>query len=537
MNPAQPTATKQPKTGNNRRINVGNAALLLIGMSLIGQVLGFLRTKLVNGNFPAIGPHSTDAYFAAFAIPDFFFFTLAAGALGVAFMPTLSDHLNKNDRKGVWELATWLLNMLAIIMTIVGLIMFFFAGPLIHHVVAPSLRGEQLDNAVAIMRLIAFNPLLFTISGIFTSVQQTMGRFFFYAIAPLFYNLSIIVSIYAFKHNIGLVGLGIGAAVGAVLQLIVVFIGNYKLNFHYRPRIKWQSQEFKQILQNLPARSIDQGIDQLNSVVETRIASGLAQGSITYFNNAYVLSQAPILLIGTAISTAAFPRLNQHLSQGRHDLFRKDFLKILRVMIWLAAPLVVVCFFARGYLARLIFTQGNSKIAAIFGFLTVAIFFRILYSIMSRWFYAQRDTRTPLLVSIFTIGLNIFLAYNLARQTSYGVEGLALAQSLVAMIEVLVLSVIMLKRDHKLFNTDFLSGVWRIISVTGFSVVAGFIAVSLYPLGINDRGFLTLGSKLALITIATLGTHIVISALFDLDEVRPIFKRLRQLVFKPVRID
>lgn len=519
------------------RINVGSAAALLIGMSLVGQILGFLRTKLVNGNFPAVGPHSTDAYFAAFSIPDFFFFTLAAGALGVAFMPALSDHLNKNDRKGVWELATWLLNLLAIIMTVVGIIMFVFAGPLIHHVVAPSLEGEQLHTAVTIMRLIAFNPLLFTISGIITSVQQTLGRFFFYAIAPLFYNLSIILSIYIFKHNLGLIGLGIGAAVGAVLQLIVVMIGNYKLNFHYRPRISWRSSEFKQILANLPARSLDQGIDQVNSVVETHIASSLSQGSITYYNNAYVLSTAPILLIGTAISTAAFPRLNQHLSQGRPDLFRKDFLKILRVMIWISAPLVVVCFFARGYLARLIFTQGNAKIAAIFGFLTVAIFFRILYSIMSRWFYAQRDTRTPLLVSIFTIGLNIFLAYHLARHSAYDVEGLAIAQSLVATIEVVVLGGIMLNRDHKLFDREFVSGIWRIISVTGFSVTAGFITVSLYPLGFNDRGFLTLGSKLALISIATLGTHILVSSLFDLEEVRPVFKRVRQLVLKPLRID
>ncbi|MBC7707817.1 oligosaccharide flippase family protein, partial [Polaromonas sp.] len=366
---------------------------------------------------------------------------------------------------------------------------------------------------------------------------QTLGRFFFYAIAPLFYNLSIIVSIYVFKDSLGLVGLGIGAAVGAVLQLLIVIIGNYKLNFHYRPRINWRSGEFRGILRNLPARSLDQGIDQVNSVVETHIASSLRQGSITYYNNAYVLSTAPILLIGTAISTAAFPRLNQHIARGRLDLFRRDFLKVLRVMIWLSAPLVVVCFFARGYLARLIFTQGNAQIAAIFGFLTAAIFFRILYSIMSRWFYAQKDTKTPLLVSVFTIGLNIFLAVNLARSTAYDVEGLAIAQSLVATIEVFVLGSIMLYRDRKLFDREFLSGIWRIISVTGFSVVAGFTAVTLYPLSLDDRGFLVLGSKLAAISIAIIGTHVLISALFGLEEVKPIFRRLRQLVLKPLRIN
>src|SRR5215469_6594573 len=143
---------------------LSNVALLLIASTLIGQVLGFLRTKLVNANFPVTGPHSTDAYFAAFNIPDFFFFTVAAGALGVAFMPVLSDHLHRGDKKTMWELSSSLLNLLALIMFVVGIVIFVFARPLVQYVVAPSMTPAQLDTTVVIMRLIAFNPLLFTIS-------------------------------------------------------------------------------------------------------------------------------------------------------------------------------------------------------------------------------------------------------------------------------------------------------------------------------------------------------------------------------------
>src|SRR6266436_2945997 len=99
-----------PSANKPRRISLGNVAGLLMAASLTGQLLGFLRTKLVNANFFAHGPHSTDAYFAAFNIPDFFFFTIAAGALGVAFMPVLSDRLHKGDRKGMWELSASLMN-------------------------------------------------------------------------------------------------------------------------------------------------------------------------------------------------------------------------------------------------------------------------------------------------------------------------------------------------------------------------------------------------------------------------------------------
>jgi putative peptidoglycan lipid II flippase len=100
----------------NKKLSVSGAATLLLVVSLIGQVLGFLRYKIVNANFSVVGAQSTDSYFAAFKIPDFFFFTLAAGALGVAFIPILSEHLERGDRKGVWDLTTSLLNLLAIVM-------------------------------------------------------------------------------------------------------------------------------------------------------------------------------------------------------------------------------------------------------------------------------------------------------------------------------------------------------------------------------------------------------------------------------------
>jgi len=540
MNPTAPVTKK------TRRIPLANIAGLLIATSLTGQILGFLRTKLVNANFPATGPHSTDAYFAAFNIPDFFFFTLAAGALGVAFMPILSDRLHKGDRRGVWEISTSLLNFLMILMAGVALVIFLFAKPLLHHIVAPTLPPQQLNDAATIMRFLALNPLLFTISGVLTSVQQTLGRFFFYAVAPLFYNGCIILAAVIFSTaphhhggpgHLGLVGLGVGALVGAVLQLVIVVVGTHSLNFHWRPHIGWKNKDFQQVLHNLPPRSLDQGIDQLESIVETHFASRLATGSITYYNNAYILQTAPVLLIGTAISTAAFPRLNQRLSQGRPDLFRKDFLMILRAMIWITAPVITICYFARGYLARLIYTQGNDQIALIFGFLTAAIFFRVVYSIMSRWFYAQKDTRTPLFVSIFTISFNIFLAYKLSRPSAYGVAGLALAQSIVSGTEVLILGIIMLIRDRGLFNGAFWGGVLRIISVTGFSVVAGFVMISLYPLGIRDVGLLTLGGKLVIISGIILSVHVGMSALFGLEEVRPFIYRAKRIILKPIRFD
>ena len=390
--------TKQSR----KRFSLTSVTVLLIGSSLLSQILGFLRTKLVNANFSAIGPHSTDAYFAAFNIPDFFFFTLAAGALGVAFMPVLADRLHKGDRKGVWELSTSLLNLMMIIMGIVSVIIFVFAPQMVRYIVAPNMTPEQLHETVLIMRFMALNPLLFTISGVLTAVQQTFGRFFFYALAPIFYNLSIIISIFVFKNNLGIVGIGVGALVGAIVQLLVVMLGLFGTNFHWHRKIMWRNSAFQLILRQLPPRAIDQGIDQIESIVETHFARGLGEGNISYYNNAYILGTAPTMLIGTAISTAAFPRLNNRLSQGRPDLFRKDFLRILRGMIWIAMPVTVISYFARGYLARLIFAKDSPQIAIILGFLSRLYFLRhAVHNHLALVLLAQRHQNAAVCFAVY----------------------------------------------------------------------------------------------------------------------------------------
>jgi len=520
-------------TRATKRVSLSNAATLLVAAALASQVLGFFRNRLISTNFTQLHPGSTDAFFAAFQIPDFFFLTISAGAIGVALMPVLSDRLHENNRKRIWELTSSLLNVLSILMLVVGIIIFIFADKLLLYA---HLNAEQSRQAAMIMRLVAFNPLLFTLSGVITTVQQTFGRFFFFAIAPLFYNLSIIASVYLFKNDLGVVGLGVGALIGGCLQLIVASLGLWGLKFRYRPKILVKSADFRQVLRQLPARSVDQGIDSINSIVEINRATALGQGPASYYIYATTLQNVPIMLLGTSIATAAFPRLAARLSQKRPDLFDKDFLRILRVMIWLAMPVVVVCFFGRGYLARLLYGDVAQSVALIFGYLTVAIFFRIIYSMISRYFYARKDTWTPLFVSFFTIGLNIILAFTLARKTSYGIAGLAMAQSIAAGAEVFLLVTIMLIRDPMLFNRIFWGGCLRIVSVTGFSSMTAYIMVGFLPLNLTDRGFVTLGFKFAFIAGVTLLVHTGISALFGLEEAKTVLFKVKQLILRPIRI-
>ena len=205
-------------------------------------------------------------------------------------------------------------------------------------------------------------------------------------------------------------------------------------------------------------------------------------------------------------------------------------------MIWIIMPVVVICYFLRGYLARLIFANDAPQIALIFGFFVGAIMFRTIYALVSRWFYAHKDTRTPLYVSLFAIALNIILAYILSRPTAYDVAGLAMAQSLVAIAEVAILFAIMVWRDRKLINREFWSGLYQILSVTGFAVIVAYIMLSIYPLTSGDRGFFLLGSKLLAIITPTIAVYVVVSLLFGLDEAKAVVKRIKAIILRPIRI-
>lgn len=505
---------------------------MLISVSGVGTVLGVVRTSLINANFNGF---SASAYFAAFKIPDFIFFTLATGALGVAFMPVLSDKLSKGNRQNAWEFASSVLNTIAIVTFFLSLISMIFARPLLHYVVARGFPPEQLDLAVSVMRIVSINPFLFSISTLLTSVQQTVGRFFFFAIAPLFYNISIIVAIVLLNKQLGVVAVGVGVVIGAVLQLLVAGIGMIGLRYKYSLRINTKDKEYKKVMSVLPARSIDQGIDYINSIFETSYASGLSRVAVANYENALLLHNAPTMLIGTAISSAAFPRFTERISQGRPDLFRKEFLQVLRAMIWISLPVVIVCYFEREYLARLISKRENNEIALIFGALSVAIFFRTLYTIISRFFYAQKDTLTPLVVSIITIIVNIFLAYELSRPSAFGVVGLAIAQSIVATFEVLVMLVIMVVKNKRLFNMEFVKSVLWIFSASGFTLAVTYLGVNLLPLNTSDRG-VVIFYKVIAIGFMAVTTHVLVSWILRISEAQPVIDKLKKYILRPIKI-
>lgn len=525
----------------NQKLSIQLAASLLAGATLVSSLLGLFRDRLLNANYYDTYPVGIDAYTVAFTIPDFMFFLLVSGALSVTFIPVFNERLASGNKKSAWELSTSMINFMALITLVASVLIIIFADPLVRYVVGPGLDESGRGLAISMMRVIAINPFLFAIAAVIASMQQAVGRFVFYALAPTIYNIGIIIGITVFSNGInlfgfqvfegGIMGVALGVVLGSIMQLIVSACGLIGLGFDYRLKIHWKNHGFKTVLRLLPARSIDQGIDYFNSIVETNLASRMAAGTVRAYQQATTLHMLPITLIGVAISTAAFPKMTERLSQGRPDLFRKELQTIIRVIIWLALPTAAIAFFTRGYLVHFIKNGGEVVIANILGILTIAILFRSVYHIAARSFYAQQDTKTPLYISIFTIGLNITLAVFFTMYLDLGVYGLAWAQSLVAFVEVVILFILMQRRIPNLLDRPFFAAVTRMFSATGFTAVAAYFAVNTFSLQATDQSFLSLFPKFVIICLFSGSVYLLCSRLMGVPEVDPVLHRAYAIVF------
>ena len=510
----------------NRKMTLSSATALIAGSIGIGFILGFIRTKLIYANF---NDFATGAYFAAFDIPDLIFYTLSAGALSVAFIPVLSDKIFTANLKQAWRLTSSILNALSLVMFVVSLALVFFPRPILEYIIAPGFSPERLDVTAQIMRLAAINPLVFSITSVLSSVQQVFGRFFYFAVAPLFYNLSIIMAIYLFKDSMGVVGLGVGVAIGSLFNVLVFGLGMNKLDFRHSWLIGFKDRAFLQVIKALPPRSLDQGIIYVNSIIQTRIASEISIQAISNLKGALYLYNAPISLLGMALGTATFPRFTKYLSQNRVDLFKQEFLRVLKAITWLSIPIVIFSFVSRDYWAKIIFNRENSEIALIFGWLCLGIFFRTIYAIISRFYYAKKDTLTPFFVTVFVLFSNLLLSWFLAKE--YGVSGLGMATSLVAVLEILILSLIMQRRDRQLFHPRFFKDLFLITS-SGLMVGLGaFLVAGWLPLQKEDATLVFL-SKLSLILVCTFGVHFILSHLLRIQEARQFWGYLGGALIK-----
>jgi putative peptidoglycan lipid II flippase len=514
----------------NRKTTVGGAAVLISASYLASRILGLLRDRLLASHF-GISP-LTDAYTAAFRLPDLLFALLVSGAFAVAFIPVFNQYWANKEPEDAWEITSSILNLLVLVTLVVAAIMFLFAEPLTKMLV-PEFDPERLRVTVNLTRIMLITPVLFAVSSVLGAAQQAFNRFFFNAQASIFYNLAIIIGIVFLSPRYSIYGVAIGVVAGAFLQAVVQVLGLVGLGYGYRPSLKFRHPGVGRIVRLLIPRSIDQGIHQINYTVQTAIGSGLPAGSLTALYYANNLKNVPLMIFGNAIAQAAFPRMAASAAAGRQDKLLEDFVKHARFILFLVIPAATVAILMRGYIVRLLFGFGNPTTAATLGWFAGTIIFQSLFFLITRVYYALQDSKTPLYVGLLAIAVNIVLSFILSR--AYGVIGLPMAQSVIAAAETLILALVLRLRLGTLGLRQVAHGAIRMLIANAIMASVIYILVArVLPLFATDRGIHIVGPKFGFICLAGLAAYLIPCSLMQLREARLVAAKLHKYFRRPL---
>ncbi|KKR40881.1 MAG: putative peptidoglycan lipid II flippase MurJ [Candidatus Yanofskybacteria bacterium GW2011_GWF1_44_227] len=423
------------------------AGAILAFFSLASRLVGLLRDRILAADFGA--SRSLDIYYSAFKIPDFIFNLIVLGAVSSAFIPVFIESY-RLDKIRAWRLAQNFLSAIACLVVVFCCLVFVFIRPL-SSILMPGFAGADRELAMLLTRLMLLSPIIFSISTVVGSVLQALERFWAYALAPVFYNLGIIVGAIFFVPMLAsrgineVYGLGFGVILGATLHLSVQLPSAIHVGFRFRLIFDWADEGLRKIFRLMLPRTIGLGAYSLDAVITNAIATTMTAGSITILNLANNLQFVPISVIGISMATAVFPALSSHASGQEKRDFTYKLRDTLKKTFYIVSMLAVLMAALSYPIIKLLFGTGSfggvniRETAFVLSIFMIGVVAQSLVPILSRAFYAIQNTRTPVIAAIITISLNIILSLVFSFVFHWGVRGLALAFSISGNLNFLIL--------------------------------------------------------------------------------------------------
>lgn len=414
----------------------------------LSRVTGLIREMVVGARFGTSA--DLDAYLAAFRVPDLLFQLMAGGALGSAFIPVFTGLLARRELDAAWRLLSAALNLVLALMTAFAALAALAAPFLVSQLLAPGFSPAQQALTVSLMRWMLVSTVVFGLSGIMMAALNSFQHFLLPALAPVLYNLSIIAGAWFLAPTIGVYGLVIGVVVGAFLHLDSQIIGLWWHRARYRMTFGLADPHVRETARLMAPRVLGLAAVQINFWVNTLLASGLAAGSLSALNYAWLLMLLPEGIVAQAVATAAFPTFAALEAQGRPGELRRIVSQTLRGVLFLAIPAAVGLYAWRVPLIRLLLERGaftatsTQLTATALAFYAFGLIGHSVVEIVARAFYALHDTRTPVIVTFAGVGLNVALSLALLPVLDYA--GLALANTLATLVEMAALLWLLARR-------------------------------------------------------------------------------------------
>ena len=376
---------------------VHQTALLLALMNIINGVLGLLRDRFLAAEFGA--SRSLDIYYAAFRLPDILFSLSLFFIASTAFIPLFIAREEESPRKAQ-EFFDSLVTIFVIAMIIAIAIVYRYMPQIIPFMV-PGFSTDEITSTVMLSRIMLFSPLFLGFSSLISGVIQSSKRFFAYAIAPLFYNIGIIIGVIVFLPVWGIAGLAYGVVFGAALHMIVQVPTLLLIRAFPRLRVKLEARPFDIISYSFP-RACALSLNQVSLLVLTAIASTLGVGTIAIFNLSHNLFALPLTIIGLSYSIAAFPTMAELVLKDEKTLFFRQFTNALRHILFWTVPATMLFVVFRAHIVRLVLGTGafawldtHLTIASLFLF-SLAIVTQSIVTLAVRAYYALGRIREPL---------------------------------------------------------------------------------------------------------------------------------------------
>jgi len=521
------------------RSSMARSAVVIGIAFMVSRILGLLREIILANRFGTSSDY--DAYVSAFRIPDLLFLVVMSGAFGAAFIPVFGGFLARNEKDEADRLASAVITWTALITVLLGLITFVFASPMMRYVVAPDLPPDAMDLAIKTMRMLLLSPLLLGMGIAAKGILETHLRFTLPALAPVVYNLAIVLAAIFLAPRFGIEGVTIGVLIGAGLHVGIQIPGVIRTGLRFRPTLSWQVAGLSEVGILLLPRVIGQAAFQINFVAVNHFASQTGEGSVSALNYAWQMLMLPNGVLALSISTVVFPTMAAQFELGQIGAFRETLQRGLHPLLFLLVPATIGLFEFRTALFQTIFQSGNftanSTILASepLAFLSLGLVWYGLVEVLARTFYAMKDTVTPVAAGIVIIVLNIALSK--ALLDSMGHVGLALSLSLSTFVEALILVVILQRRIGG-FGAGF--GVWlaKIVLATAMmALVAELVAPRLDAVtAATSVNRLVQLAMLGIAVGACAAAYFLAAWLLDVPEARKGMDRMRLRVRRLARI-
>lgn len=510
-----------------------SAATIITVATVLSAISGLVVKRTLISLFftDPTSQQALEAFWVAFQVPDMMFQLIILGALSAAFIPIFAEQKAKS-RERAFKMSSIMMNILLLVFFVVGALIFVFARPITEWRTGAEFSPLQIEVVTNLTRIMLVAQFFFGISNFLSGMLQAFQRFIMPAIAPIAYNLGILIGVFLLHEQLGIYSGGVGVVIGAFLHMIIQLPLALKLGFRPHFSLDINFPGIIEFFTLMPPRVLSIGANELRKLLLGFFATNVGQFGFLIMHLALTLMVIPIRFFGVPISQASLPFLSEEATEEKRDRFRGLVLQSLHQIAFLAYPASVLLLILRLPAVRLVFGTANfpweqtRATAQLVAFLALSVTAQALVQLLIRAFYALKDTVTPLMISAFDVVLYATLVASLLYFTELGIVGIAIATTVTALIE-LLLYVFLLNRKIGGFMS-------RAFWIPQFKmIIASFLmAVFLYlPYQILDELVFNSSRVLDLIglTIST-GTigmlvYIYFAMLFDIRELQ-MFLRL-----------